>query len=85
MNKRHFDMAHEKDWSLDFNNRDMDDDVVSVDFNLISHLQQQLQLHTKVAVMMIICIITYGLNMLCCQVVQQTLLGSLYKSVINRS
>jgi len=40
-------MAHERAWSLYFNDRDMGDNVVNVDFNLISHLQQQLLLCTN--------------------------------------
>jgi len=40
----------------------MDNDVVGVELNLISYLQQQIQLHTKVATLTIIYIIAYGLH-----------------------
>jgi len=42
----------------------MDDDVVDVNFNLILHLQQQLQMRTDVVEITIVTIIAYGLNML---------------------
>jgi len=38
-------MKHERDLSLYFDNRTMDYDIVNVNFNLISHLKQQLQMH----------------------------------------
>jgi len=58
-------------WSMYFNNveisstNDMNLNVVGVNFTLISQVQQQINLHTQVVGMTILCMIGYGLNVLC--------------------
>jgi len=56
-------MEQEEDFSS-INDEDFINDVVDVDFNIIPYLQQQLQLRTKVNMMIMLCIIGYVLRIL---------------------
>jgi len=64
-------MDNDNHWSMYFENvkmsstNDMNLDVVGVDFTLISQIQEQINLWTQVATMTILCMIEYGLNVLC--------------------
>jgi len=64
-------MDNNNHWCMYFDNvkmsstNDMNFDVVGVDFTLISQIQKQINLRTQVIAMTIICMIGYGLNVLC--------------------
>jgi len=46
-----------------FDAEDVVDDV-SVDFNIVEHLPEQLQLHTTITALTILCIVAHALNIL---------------------
>jgi len=43
---------------------DVVDDVVGVDFNIVTHLHRQLQIRTSLAAITMLCIVTHVLNIL---------------------
>jgi len=64
-------MDNDNHWLMYFDNvkmsntNDTNSDIVGVNFTLISQIQKKINLQTQVAIMSILCMIVYGLNMLC--------------------
>jgi len=63
-------MDNDNHWSMYFDDiemprtNNMNDDVVDVDFNPISYLQEQIKMHMKLEALIILCMVAYGLKVL---------------------